>query len=163
MMTSGTAFSPTDRAARFVGATQGQVPAQNFNRIPSWEVSGILTEARLSLERGENHRSQVHLTTTFGREVWLDCRLVPLSVGKVRHVLLMFEDVTERELAEAEARRHGRTIESMNRLFREAWGAGRRWRWTWSWRYGRAGARWTWLPFLRCRATRCSFGSSFRT
>jgi PAS domain S-box-containing protein len=116
----GDCLLANERAAHSVGATRSQLLEQNFNRISSWEVSGLLAEARVCLERAESRRSQIHTTTTFGREVWLDCRLVPLGTAERRRVLLTFEDVTERKRAEAEAQRHERTLQAINRLFRDA-------------------------------------------
>lgn len=117
---NGDCVLANEKAARTVGATQAQLLAQNFNRIASWQVSGLLGEARLCLDRGERRHSLIHVTTTFGREIWIDCRLVPLGTVEERHVLLLFEDVTERKRAQAEAAAHQRTIEAVNSLFREA-------------------------------------------
>jgi PAS domain S-box-containing protein len=98
----GNAVSANETAARIVGTTVEQLKAQNFRQLESWRRSGLLAAAERALQSGQEQKVEVRLVTSFGREPWLSCQLVPFSHEGRSHVLGLFSDITERKRAEEE-------------------------------------------------------------
>jgi signal transduction histidine kinase len=86
-------------AARVIGAPMVTLLAQNFRELASWKHSGLLEVAEEVLADGASRRLEVHMNTSFGREVWCDCTLATFESQGQPHLLLGFSDVTERRLA----------------------------------------------------------------
>jgi len=97
---SGQCVSANPAAARIIGATVDQVLQQNMYHIESWNKSGLVDTAKEALADGIARQQEIHLTTTFGREVWLGCRFVPFTSDEGLHLLLMVDDRTERKRAQ---------------------------------------------------------------
>lgn len=85
--------------ALIIGGTKDQALRQNFRRLESWKESGLLNEAEEVMRTGIQRRREMHLVTTFGKDVWLDCRLNRFSWGNEHYLLCVVEDVTEQRLA----------------------------------------------------------------
>lgn len=83
--------------AQLVGASSTQLLTQNFLTIPSWEKSGLRERCTQALDSGEEQQVEVHITTTFGKEVWLDCHILPARLNGRMHLLIQFFDLTERK------------------------------------------------------------------
>jgi len=83
-----------------IGGTREQILAQNFRHLESWRRSGLLDLAEEVLMRGEELRRKIHITTRFGKEVWLDCRLNRFSSGGEPHLLVVADDNTIQMAAE---------------------------------------------------------------
>jgi PAS domain S-box-containing protein len=98
---SGDCVLANESAAKIVGATREQVLEQNFYHIGSWKESQLLEAAEEALANGSETRRKVHVISTFGKDIWIDCRFVPFSSSGEPHLLLLADDVTEqRELQE---------------------------------------------------------------
>jgi PAS domain S-box-containing protein len=97
---SGQCLSTNAAATDIIGGTREQILAQDFRHIESWQKSGLSDAAERALATGAAQEREVHLVSTFGRELWLDCRLVAFSAAGQSHLLLMFADVTRRRHAE---------------------------------------------------------------
>ncbi len=102
-----------DAAARIIGATREEVLNQNFHHIQSWQVSGLLETARRTMASGQEEHKEIHVISSFGKEVWLDCRFVAFPSGGERHLLLLFDDITERKRAEAALRQSHEDLERL--------------------------------------------------
>ena len=103
---SGDVVSTNAAAARLIGATIDQVKAQNFRRLKSWRESGLLAAAEKALATGQEQQIETHLTSTFGKPVWLAMRLVPFQFAGETRLLTLSMDVGDRKLAEKELRRN---------------------------------------------------------
>ena len=101
---SGQCVFANEALSNMVGATQEQVLAQNFLRIPSWERHGITAMGRRILSTGVAEFKEVHVTTTFGKESWLDMYLTRFNRGRQPHLLLMVNDISARKRTEMEVR-----------------------------------------------------------
>ncbi|MCC6901298.1 MAG: PAS domain S-box protein [Polyangiaceae bacterium] len=112
---SGACVLANDAVSRLVGGTREQLTGQNFRQIPSWAASGLLEAALEALESGQHQRREVHLKTTFGMELWVDCSLSPFWSQGERHLLLTMVDTTERVMAD----RALRAAEERSRAERE--------------------------------------------
>lgn len=95
---SGQAVMVNDAAPAIVGATREQVMQQNVFEIESWRRTGLLALAEQALTETKLTRKELHLTSTFGKEVWLDTRFVPFEWEGRTFLLLVFDDVSERVL-----------------------------------------------------------------
>ena len=96
----GDCIAANEAAARMAGATPDQVLQQNFHQIESWRVSGVYEAAIRSLHEGDRQRIQTDLTTTFGKHVALELDLVAVDLAGEQHLLVMVDDVTERDAGE---------------------------------------------------------------
>ncbi|MFH2043976.1 MAG: PAS domain S-box protein [Pseudomonadota bacterium] len=96
---SGQCISANDSFARIVGASKQQVLDQNYNHIESLKKTGLLDMARTVAATKSAKRNEVVTISSFGKEVFLDCHLVPFG-GE--DLLFMAQDITERKRAEEE-------------------------------------------------------------
>jgi PAS domain S-box-containing protein len=87
---------------RIIGGTKELVVSQNFRQLESWKVSGLLDDAEKTLSTGAEKMRQVHIITTFGKEVWLDCHLRRFKSGDEFQLLLTINDITSLKVAEQE-------------------------------------------------------------
>ncbi len=83
-------------ASTIIGASVEQILAQNFRQIASWKESGMLELAEAALSDGETKRKTFALTTTFEEEIHIECRFSPFILEGEQHLLLVFDDSTER-------------------------------------------------------------------
>jgi hypothetical protein len=95
--TSGDCVLANEPAARILGATREQVLDQNFRCIDSWQESNLLQAAETALDEERRTREEAHIVSTFGRDVWLDCRFVPFTLNGETRLLVVTDDVTERK------------------------------------------------------------------
>jgi PAS domain S-box-containing protein len=96
----GTSILVNEAAPAIIGATVEQARAQNFRQIEAWKKFGLLAAAERALDTGEDQRTEIHVVTTFNKEIWLDCSLARFESNGRRRLLLMFRDITARKKAE---------------------------------------------------------------
>lgn len=87
-------------AAQIIGGTEEQLKAQNFRQLESWKHTGLLAAAEQALATGEEQQVEAHVTTTFGKKVWLAFRFVTFRYDNEIHLLAAFSDVTGRKQME---------------------------------------------------------------
>lgn len=97
---SGEAVAANPASAQLVGASIEQVRAQNFRHLESWRRSGLLALAEEALASGAPCHGEIHMTSTFDKEFWVNAHLVPFAHEDEPHLLALFEDITERKRAE---------------------------------------------------------------
>jgi len=112
---SGQCMSVNEALARIIGCTTEVALKQNFRQLTSWKESGLLKNADDVLSDGKACRHETRFVTTFGKEVCLDYTLVPFSVRKRPHLLLMVSDVMEQKQLE-EQFRQAQKMEAVGRL-----------------------------------------------
>ena len=61
-----------------------------------------MADAEQVLSGGVNNQREVHLTSTFGKSVWVNARMARLTAGGEPHLLILLNDITERRTAENE-------------------------------------------------------------
>ncbi len=89
--------------ARMIGATQEEVLAQNFRQLASWQRSELLARAETALTTKTEQEFDTHLMTSFEREIWISCRMVPFTFADQPHLLVLFADIAARKRAEEES------------------------------------------------------------
>jgi diguanylate cyclase (GGDEF)-like protein/PAS domain S-box-containing protein len=98
---SGEAVVASPASAQLVGTGIEQVRAQNFRHLESWRQSGLLTLADEALATSALCHREVHIATTFGKELWVNAYFAPFDFGDEPHLWTMFEDITGRKKTEA--------------------------------------------------------------
>jgi PAS domain S-box-containing protein len=111
----GACVLANDAIARLVGATREQLLAGNFRLLESWRTSGLYEAAVAALGDGENRRHEVRVAATHGKEVWLECQIVPIHLHGEPHLLLQYSDLSEIRRAEDALRRARDQAESASR------------------------------------------------
>jgi len=99
--TSGEAVVANPASAQMVGQDIEQIKAQNFRRLESWRQSGLLGLAEEALATGALCHREVHMATSYGKELWVNAYFAPFVFGDEPHLWTMFEDITERKKTEA--------------------------------------------------------------
>ncbi len=99
-VSSGQCVLANNAAKTAIGASIEKLLDQNFWEIPSWKDSELLENAIQVTETGERRKFTAHFTTSFGRNVWLDCQMASLFMEGEKHLLLTIIDITERSKAE---------------------------------------------------------------
>jgi PAS domain S-box-containing protein len=108
---SGMGVTANDAIAKIIGTTVEEAVGLNFRHIESWEKSGLLKIAEDVLSDGGERQNGIHVVTTFGKEIWLGCRLARFTIKEKAHLLLMCADITERKRVE-ERMKKGFQLES---------------------------------------------------
>lgn len=96
-----------------VGAPMDEVLEQNFRHLDSWKTHGLLHAAEDTLLNGNENRVSLNITTTFGKNVWLDCRLAKISSGDNPLLLMLANDITFLKQTEHELKKHRDHLEEI--------------------------------------------------
>ncbi|MDM8521726.1 PAS domain S-box protein [Anaerolineales bacterium HSG6] len=83
-----------------IGASKAQVLSQNFRQIKSWQKAGLVDDAETCLSSGEEKWRDIHVISSFDKEVWLESRFSRFSSGGKYNLLLILNDIGERKRAE---------------------------------------------------------------
>ena len=101
--------------AHLVGAPRNALLVQNFRQIESWQKSGLLDACLAALADQLPRQCEIDIITTFGKAVWLECRILPAPLGGKDHLLIQFIDLTERKQVERDLVAARETAELANR------------------------------------------------
>ncbi|HSO67808.1 MAG TPA: PAS domain S-box protein, partial [Desulfatirhabdiaceae bacterium] len=113
---TGQCVMANEAVGRIIGASREDVLLQNFNTLDSWKKSGLLTAALEVMPTNQSRENlELNLVTTFGRDITLNCSLVPFSSAKQPHLLLMGQDISRQKLAD-EAVRQSQKLASIGIL-----------------------------------------------
>jgi signal transduction histidine kinase/CheY-like chemotaxis protein len=108
--------------ADMIGAGVEESRAQNFRDIESWRTSGLNAVAESVLLDGMTRPMAVEITTSFGKQVALDCSLSRFDVEGRHHLLIVSVDTTGKKRLEEQHRRmeeqmlHVQKLESLGVL-----------------------------------------------
>ncbi len=100
----GQTVTVSDAMCATLGGSREELLKQNFREIASWRESGLLDDAEEVLSTGVGKRREVHFVTTFGKKVWLVCRLSRFRFGRRPHLLITAADSSELKRVEQELR-----------------------------------------------------------
>jgi two-component system cell cycle sensor histidine kinase/response regulator CckA len=100
---SGEGVAANAASMRMLGAPSvDAVRRQNFREITAWQESGLLRAADEALASGQPQEHEIHVRNSFGKEIWLHCRLIPVNYEGEDYLLGFFDDIQERKRAEVE-------------------------------------------------------------
>jgi PAS domain S-box-containing protein len=86
--------------AKISGASVEQMLKINFRELDSWKKNGLFQKVETALQTKEEQRAEIHLTTTFGRDAWINYYITTFTSRAKLHFLMIVEDITERKLVE---------------------------------------------------------------
>lgn len=109
---AGNCITANRAIADAIGGKLEQVLAQNYHEIESWKKSGLYDIATEVLNNKTMRRCEFSLTTSFGKEIAIDSYLSRFDINDKPHLLLILNDVSERNQAEAELRIKDAAIEA---------------------------------------------------
>ena len=95
--TDGTCVLVNSALTRMLNATRQQLLGQNFNRIDSWVKSGLLEIVREAISKSEERSTDIHLVSSFGKEIWANCVITPFSSDGEDFVFIMAQDISARK------------------------------------------------------------------
>jgi PAS domain S-box-containing protein len=97
--------------AKISGASVDEMLKLNFRELDSWKMNGLFGKVETAFITNEPQRAEIHLTTSFGRDAWLDYFITTFrSAGKL-HFLMTVDEITERKLAEIELNKYQAHLE----------------------------------------------------
>jgi PAS domain S-box-containing protein len=96
----GRCTSANEAAAEVLGISRDRLLEQNFRTLSSWRDSGLLAHAEATLQHDHPFDGRLSVTTTSGRDLCLEWRLRRIDLDTAAALLVVFEDVTERDRAE---------------------------------------------------------------
>jgi|GEM_PF-914053 len=99
---NGQCLTTNEVLPEIIGATKDQILSQNFLELDSWKTYGLLDLALETLNTGKINHSEVFITSTYGKSIWLDLSFSSFESAGEAHLLLMAYDISERKLNENE-------------------------------------------------------------
>ncbi|TDR79742.1 PAS domain S-box-containing protein/diguanylate cyclase (GGDEF)-like protein [Paludibacterium purpuratum] len=93
-----------DAYAQLVETPRAELLQQNFHHLAHWRDAGLFAACTQALNSRQSGRCEFHTTTPSGHQIWLDCRIHPSSILGTTHLLLQFNDLTERKRLEDQLR-----------------------------------------------------------
>ena len=111
----GQCILANEAMAKILGATREQILRQNYNHIEWWKNSGLLESAHETAITGNETRREVHSMSSFGKEIWLDCRFTYLFSNGKSHLLLTVDDISIPKQVELALQAYAAKLEKSNR------------------------------------------------
>jgi PAS domain S-box-containing protein len=93
-----------DALANILGGTVDQLRERDFQKLGPWRESGLVDDADEVLATGKHRQREVHVVSSFGKEVWLNCRLSRFIYGGQPHLLAMADDISQLKETETQLR-----------------------------------------------------------
>ncbi|MFZ6748780.1 bifunctional diguanylate cyclase/phosphodiesterase [Undibacterium sp. Ren11W] len=115
---SGQCVVANDAYGKLVGTTREVLLKQNFHDIVAMQKSGLLDDCLTALAQQVPKEREVHTVTSFGRNIWIACQIVPMKIKGEQHLLMQFYDLTERKLTEEKVRTASTLLEERERFIR---------------------------------------------
>ncbi|MCE1254282.1 MAG: ATP-binding protein, partial [Anaerolineae bacterium] len=86
--------------ARISGATVEQMLELNYKELNNWKINGLYDKVELALKTRQDQQAETHLTSAFGKDIWINYYITTFIYYNELHFLIMTEDITKRKLAE---------------------------------------------------------------
>ncbi|HET6786909.1 MAG TPA: PAS domain-containing protein, partial [Aquabacterium sp.] len=93
----GSCVTANSAMAQLVGASVSEVRQLNFRQLDSWKESHILPLADATLQDGQLRRTEIHVKSSFGREIHASISMSRVDRDGQPHLLLIAQDVTEQK------------------------------------------------------------------
>ncbi|MBF0462004.1 MAG: PAS domain S-box protein [Magnetococcales bacterium] len=102
-------------AGRIIGTTRAQLLKTNFRHLASWRRTKLLHWAEETLATGQDAYHDLFMTTSYGKEVWLEIAFATLVSQGQRHLLCLINDISAHKQAEAALLHAKQEAEAANR------------------------------------------------
>ena len=99
---SGRCIFTNDAGVRISGRPKEQILQLNINDFEHWKQTGLLDAAKRVLSTGAPEHLEVNEPNVFGKQAWWDFRFSRFTSVGEPHLLLLYEDITERKHMEQE-------------------------------------------------------------
>lgn len=107
----GACLQVNDAYAKLIGISRKELQHRhNFNQ---WENSKIGEACRETIITGLPQVRTLHEPSLFGKDLWLDCKVLPINIDHKKHVLLQLVDLTERTKAENALRNNEKAFRTL--------------------------------------------------
>jgi diguanylate cyclase (GGDEF)-like protein/PAS domain S-box-containing protein len=100
----GQCVTVNDVFSRIDSIDKQQLVSQTMESLRTLATSGLLDQAGQTLETGLTTRHEGCFQTGAGRQKWIDYQVVRFSRNKIKHLLLLLSDITDRKHMEEELR-----------------------------------------------------------
>ncbi|MEW6112347.1 MAG: PAS domain S-box protein [Thermodesulfobacteriota bacterium] len=90
--------------ASILGGSADQLRQRDFRELGPWQESGLVDDADEVFATGEPKQREVHVVSSFGKEVWLNCRLSRFTYGGQPHLLAVADDISKLKETEIQLR-----------------------------------------------------------
>lgn len=97
---TGACVMANEAYAKLIGTTINEVLKQNFRNNASWKRNGLLDYADQAFSSGHTIRRDIEGTTSYGKEVMLECIFASVKISEQPHLLLIVNDVSDRATTE---------------------------------------------------------------
>ncbi|HSL44771.1 MAG TPA: PAS domain S-box protein [Anaerolineales bacterium] len=101
---TGECIFANENAALITGTSVEQLQSQNFHKIESWKKSGLYDLAKQAIATQNAVTADVHIISTFGKDLWMTAHCVTFQAKDELHLLLTITDITDRQQAEERVR-----------------------------------------------------------
>jgi diguanylate cyclase (GGDEF)-like protein/PAS domain S-box-containing protein len=102
--------------ADMAGTTREILLADNPTHTAAMRQKGLLDDTPSGALKGKNNRRELHIVSTFGKEVWVEYNTVPAYLNNERHLLVQCFDLSERREAEEKLRVIATAFESQQAM-----------------------------------------------
>ncbi len=89
-----------EAAAVILGADVASLQAQNYHNIAPWQKSGVYELALKALSSNDEQSLETHLTTSFGKEIWLSLNFSSIQSKGEKYLLVFAQDISLRKQSE---------------------------------------------------------------
>ena len=112
---TGQCVMANQAAGKIINASVDQLIGQNFRRIAAFQTPDRMSMVEEVLNTGIKQEKEVHVMTSFGREVWLECHVNRFLSRGEPHLLLLLHDVTEQKHFQEALKQAKEAAETANR------------------------------------------------
>ncbi len=114
----GDCVATNEQAAVVTGGTKIQVLQQNYHHLDSWKNSGLYEIALTSIKEKITKRHEISIVSSFGKYLVLDIHIVPTTIADEPHLLILFDDITQRKLSDEKIMQLGHIFDwSLNEIY----------------------------------------------
>jgi PAS domain S-box-containing protein len=107
---SGQCIEANNAIASMVGATRDALLEQNYNTIESWKSIGLFEMAKETIRSQKVGCIESQVTTSFGKEAYLEFQTNTFTIENEVHLLLTTEDISARKESEVALKRSEETL-----------------------------------------------------